>query len=112
MILKKNKLSIVVFLSVSVLLMFNLYNSSILVNATLIPHESISITEDAGFDTYGFPGTGDSSDPYIIENYEIITGDEYGIYITGTTMSFIIRNCYVDASWSGIFIHNVLVILE
>ncbi len=67
------------------------------------PHDPIIIGSDLGFDF--FPGHGIIESPYIIEGYNITTTDDYGIYISGTTKYFIIRNCYVDALYGGIYIH-------
>ncbi len=71
-----------------------------------IPHDSIEITNDSNFTDYGFPGYGNSTHPYIIENYEIITANDTGILISQTTMHFLIRNCYVNANINGIYIYN------
>jgi parallel beta-helix repeat protein len=63
----------------------------------------ILIESDANFSDYLFPGEGNSTHPYLIENY-IITGDfQYGIYIWNTTKHFIIRNCTISVG-NGIFI--------
>ncbi|GAH42515.1 unnamed protein product, partial [marine sediment metagenome] len=71
--------------------------------SALTPHSPISIGSDDDFITYGFPGSGNSTHPYIIENYNITTTNERGIYITGTHKYFLIRNCYVDAGIVGIY---------
>ncbi len=76
---------------------------------TLTPHEPIEILNDDNFTDYGFPGSGTSIAPYIIENYEIITTKERGISINDTTKYFIIRNCYVDAADYGIYLDHVTV---
>ncbi|MHA2335195.1 MAG: NosD domain-containing protein [Candidatus Hodarchaeales archaeon] len=54
-------------------------------------------------------GTGASADPYIIEGYQIINNTANGIYITGTTKHFIVRDCWVETSSSyyGITAYNV-----
>ncbi|MFW9851981.1 MAG: nitrous oxide reductase family maturation protein NosD [Candidatus Thorarchaeota archaeon] len=72
------------------------------ISLALVPHEPIEILNDGNFTDYGFDGTGTSGDPYIIEDYEIITNDDFGIYINGTTKHFIIRNCFTAASKRGI----------
>ena len=82
-----------------------LSNKEILVNYT--PHDSIMITHDDNFTIYSFPGNGSSVNPYIIENYSIITNDEIGINIEYTTKYFVIRNCYIDADQRGINIEDV-----
>jgi parallel beta-helix repeat protein len=72
------------------------------ISLALVPHEPIEILNDGNFTDYGFSGSGISGDPYIIEDYEIITAEDYGIYINGTTKHFVIRNCYTAASKRGI----------
>lgn len=72
----------------------------------LTPHGPIEILNDGDFIDYGFNGTGTIEDPYIIENYNITTNSEKGIYILGTTKHFVICNCYVDAKTYGIWISN------
>ncbi|MCG3217292.1 MAG: hypothetical protein KAS63_11225, partial [Candidatus Heimdallarchaeota archaeon] len=49
-----------------------------------IPHDPILIDSDDDFITYGFPGNGTEINPYIIENYNIITTTENGISISFT----------------------------
>ena len=71
-----------------------------------IAHNPITITNDGDFITYGFPGLGTAEDPYLIENYNITTNSEIGIYIEDTTKYFVIRNCYIDAYRRGIDIEN------
>ncbi len=73
----------------------------------LIPHSPFTITSDLDFETYGFPGNGLQNNPYIIENYEIISSAVKGISISDTTKFFVIRNCYVDVLTSGIYLSNV-----
>ncbi len=75
--------------------------------SSLIPHDPIYITSDGNFTDYGFPGAGTVDDPYLIEDYNITTTDVNGIYITGTTRYFAVRNCYVDAGNYGIHIYGV-----
>jgi len=76
-------------------------------NVSLVPSGSILIENDADFISYGFPGNGDASNPFRIENLEINTTDQAGIYITGTTDHFIIQNCEIQADAYGIFIESV-----
>ncbi|NPD89510.1 MAG: hypothetical protein HGN29_12395 [Asgard group archaeon] len=54
-----------------------------------------TIESDADFISYGFPGSGNASYPYIIENYTISGNYQYGINIRNTTKHFIIRNCTI-----------------
>ncbi|MFW9852674.1 MAG: right-handed parallel beta-helix repeat-containing protein [Candidatus Thorarchaeota archaeon] len=84
---------------------------TIFTNKTLIltDHVPIEIDSNSDFETLGCPGDGSLDDPYIIENYNIeSTGAlSYGIYITGTTAHFIIRNCYIVQDYFGIYIREV-----
>jgi len=73
--------------------------------SSLITHDPISITSDSAFSV--FPGSGTEEDPYLIENYNITTTSGDGVYITGTTKHFVIRNCYINAQGSGIYIYDV-----
>ncbi|MHA1217589.1 MAG: right-handed parallel beta-helix repeat-containing protein [Candidatus Heimdallarchaeaceae archaeon] len=72
------------------------------INATLTPHEPILIYNDANFSDYSLPGSGTALNPYIIENYNITTLNNAGIIVRNTTDYFVIRNCYVDASFAAI----------
>ena len=72
-----------------------------------ITHGAISITNNDNFTDYAFPGFGTLEDPYIIEGYSIITTNEIGINIEGTSKHFVIRNCYVNAGRRGINIEDV-----
>jgi len=71
----------------------------------LTSHAPIRINSDSEFNaTNGVTGgSGTSSDPYIIDNWDIdATGAGCGIYIGNTTKHFVIRNCTVyNASNSG-----------
>lgn len=67
-------------------------------------HSRITIYTDDDFESLGFPGSGTEEDPYIIENFNITTTSSYGIYIRKTTKYFVIRNCYIKSSSSGIFL--------
>ncbi len=113
----KPKISIRKFLCVSILIVGIITFSNMRVNSTTdsydpksytsyIPHDFINISHDGAFEV--FPGTGTEGDPYIIEGYEIIpTSSVYGIVVTGTTKYFVIRNCYIDAEFSGIKIDGI-----
>ena len=76
-------------------------------NLALTPHDPIEIISDDNFTDYGFDGKGSDVDPYIIEDYNITTSSEKGIYVNSTTMYFVIRNCYIDAEKYGVCIDNV-----
>jgi len=67
----------------------------------------IRITNDSNFTDYGLLGTGTPQDPFRIENLNIITSEDKGIYIFNTTKYFKIQNCFVDAYRSGIVIDSV-----
>ena len=78
-----------------------------LLDLSLTPHEPIEIINDGNFSDYGFLGTGEEIDPYIIEGYNIYTSIENGIYIAHTTKYFLIRDCSVNARDYGIHIGNI-----
>jgi len=71
---------------------------------SLTPHDPIYITSDSGFAV--FPGSGTEEDPYLIDGYNITTTST-GISITDTTKHFVIRNCYVETNYIGIYITDV-----
>ncbi len=74
---------------------------------SLVPHDSIVITEDNDFIVQGYPGNGAIDDPYIISNYEIIASNSYGIFIIDVTKCFTIRNCHIESNIDGTYIRNV-----
>ncbi len=113
---KQSNVSIRRFLCVSMLIVGISIFSSISLNATTIPsnplsyssltsHDPIFITSDSGLEV--FLGSGTEEDPYVIEGYSITTTNYAGIYISGTTKYFVIRNSYVDAEYVGIDISDV-----
>ena len=81
----------------------NFHDSDVI--SVLISHPSILILSDDDFAP--FPGTGSQINPYIIENYNITTTDYSGIYVSSTTKYFIIRNCFINAEESGIYLYSV-----
>jgi len=90
------------------------YNSDIQKNtfeANYIDHDPIVIVTDDNFTDYGFPGTGTSEDPYLIDNLEISSLDHYfidnGISIQDTTKHFVIKNCLISADLRAIVVTNV-----
>lgn len=99
----------IILIGLSILPVINSKSSNnsneLVVSLSLTSHASISITSDSELEV--FPGSGTEEDPYLIEGYEIITTDNIGISITGTTKYFIINNCYVEANYHGIDIYNV-----
>lgn len=74
---------------------------------SLTPHVAIYITHDSNFSDYGFPGLGTSSQPYRIENYNITTAEDVGIYIGGVDKYFIIQNCVINGNYRGIEIRDI-----
>ncbi|MCG3220612.1 MAG: right-handed parallel beta-helix repeat-containing protein [Candidatus Heimdallarchaeota archaeon] len=75
----------------------------------LTPHSPIDIDSNDDFASLGFNGSGSETDPYIIEGYIITSTDlaTSAISITGTTVFFTIRNCYLDGDYCGILISNI-----
>jgi len=71
-----------------------------------IMNKSLIIESDE--DLSAFPGSGTKNDPFIIEYYNIITENSSGIYISGTTKSILIKNCYIDAGEIGISLNNII----
>ncbi|MHA1185737.1 MAG: right-handed parallel beta-helix repeat-containing protein [Candidatus Heimdallarchaeota archaeon] len=68
----------------------------------------IEITQDNDFKIkYHFPGDGSITNPYIIENFNLHRYDGIAISITTTTKHFIIRNCTILGSETGIFLQNI-----
>ena len=72
-----------------------------------IDHAPIYINSDDDFESLGFQGNGTLDDPYIIENLRIETENNNGIFIEFTTKSYIIRNCFIDALSSSIYIADM-----
>ena len=75
-------------------------------------HPDISINGDSGFTNASGVvwGSGTSSDPYIIEGWDISVFQIYGIIVTGTTAYFTIRDCYIHHGGShhyGIYLNGV-----
>ena len=75
-------------------------------------HPTIAIYSDLDLENAAVSGTGDSGFPYILENWEIDTENNHGIYVTGTTNHFIIRNCtFIPntgySSYFGIYLNQV-----
>ena len=68
----------------------------------------IFIDEDSDFDSYGFPGNGSQTNPYIIENKHFMSVETLnGIEIHNTTKYFLIRDCSFDNMGYGITIIRV-----
>ena len=73
----------------------------------LTDHDPIIIWKDEDFIFYDFPGEGTRDNPFEIKNYNITTESKNGIYITNTTLHFIIQDCYIKAKDTGIYIEQV-----
>ena len=71
-------------------------------SSNLVPFYPINITSDYEFQqaalTYGWPGTGNSGDPYIISNYLIDNDTVIGIYLESITNYFVIENVAINGS--------------
>ncbi|MCK4845714.1 MAG: right-handed parallel beta-helix repeat-containing protein, partial [Candidatus Heimdallarchaeota archaeon] len=78
-------------------------SSRIINKLSFVTHEPLIIVQDSDFEV--FPGSGTIEDPYIIEGYNFTNTGFYGIYIEGTTKSFIVRNCYFSLSYYGIVVN-------
>jgi hypothetical protein len=68
-------------------------------------HDPIIINSNTEFNTTayseGWPGNGTRNNPFVISGLEILTDAESAISITGTTVYFVIRDCYlIGASYS------------
>ena len=71
-----------------------------------ITSDPLYIDNDSDLIGNSTSGSGTPIDPYVIEDLSIVTTDTYGIYIGSTTVSFIIKDCYIDAGDYGIYIVN------
>jgi parallel beta-helix repeat protein len=71
-------------------------------------HGPIVIDDDSDFVTYGFSGSGNPGDPYMIEGLRIVSDTgKPAIAITGTiTKYFRISNCTIEAT-NGLSAHGI-----
>jgi len=107
---KKLSLMILVLLAFQIILINevriqaaeNEISEEIITLNSLKPIDNITINSDSDFITYGFPGYGNETHPYLIEEYNITSNDQRGIYIRQTTFYFIIQGCYIHADTDGI----------
>lgn len=78
--------------------------------ASLTPHGPVIINNNRDFDNQGWPGYGNSTHPYIIEDLNI-TAVGVCINIADTTAFFEVRDCVISSaggSWDvGIHLYNV-----
>ena len=116
---------IIVFVVFSAFLFTSFYNhqvfdgeSSVSINTpslsvkpitnSYIMHIFIRIFSDADFLNYNLPGSGTQFDPYIFENLNISSYENYqAIRILFTTKHFIIRNCYFAFNKEAIHVEDV-----
>ncbi|NPD88745.1 MAG: hypothetical protein HGN29_08465 [Asgard group archaeon] len=110
---KINTLKILVLLFASFLVLNlnsvnNLIAESQIENPIDFSSSSIQIESDQDFIDLDFPGSGTESDPYVIENYQIVgDGINSGIEISNTTKHFLIKNCTIKYGLNGMFIEDV-----
>jgi len=85
---------------------------AIMTTGSYTPHAPIVITSNANFSALGFPGSGNSTHPYVVENYNVTTPGTC-ISISNTDAYFIIQNCLLtggDADGGdahGIYMYKV-----
>ena len=96
--LKLKRKVLAVFFLIVIFASLNISHTKSMSNEVYSPIELnappfFEIDSDDDFVSYGFPGSGNLTDPYIIENYTISGPYSYAIEITYTTKHFIIRNC-------------------
>jgi len=70
-------------------------------------HPYILIVGNNGFNTYSFPGNGSSSNPYLIKDLIIEADGFTGIFISDTSVHFIIRNCTILSTNFGLAFEEV-----
>ncbi|MHA1771753.1 MAG: right-handed parallel beta-helix repeat-containing protein [Candidatus Thorarchaeota archaeon] len=68
-------------------------------------HDPIIINSDLDFATQGWSGSGNSTDPYLIEGLHI--ANVTGITIGNTTVHFVIQNCLIESNQTAILLNNV-----
>ena len=68
----------------------------------------ICINSDIDLINYSFPGSGNETDPYRIEDLFIITTKDFGIYLQNTTKYILIINCSIHAHYAAIDIFNTI----
>ncbi|MEM3397270.1 MAG: NosD domain-containing protein [Thermoplasmata archaeon] len=75
-----------------------------------LPHSPILITSNQEFiqENGVVGGNGTVEDPYVIENWEIVTHNETAITVISTNVHFVIRNCLIKSnSGYGIFFGSI-----
>ncbi|MHA1346770.1 MAG: NosD domain-containing protein [Candidatus Heimdallarchaeaceae archaeon] len=92
---------ITIFLLLSTTLFMKNVGSSLEISSPPANHinyttsDPLYITNDSDLAGNATSGDGSANTPYVIEGLSIITGDSSAIYITGTTVNFTIRDCYL-----------------
>lgn len=81
---------------------------SLIDSSILVDHYPIIINSDSDLDTLGFLGEGTIANPYIIENFRIITDEFRSISISSTSKYITIQSCYTEARNSGIRIDDTV----
>jgi len=66
----------------------------------------ICINSDIDLISYSFPGSGNETDPYRIEDFSIITTKDFGIYLQNTSYHILVKNCSIHAHYAAIDIFN------
>ncbi len=69
-------------------------------------HDPIYITSDGDWATSGFPGDGTEGNPYVVSGYDITGVGSDAINIQGTTVHFVIEDCYLHGDGYGIYLYN------
>lgn len=75
--------------------------------------DPINILNNSAFGSggYNFPGSGTSTNPYLIEGYNITDGSSELIHIVNTSVYFEVRDCYFDGldntNYANILLDNV-----
>ncbi|MHA1198401.1 MAG: right-handed parallel beta-helix repeat-containing protein [Candidatus Heimdallarchaeaceae archaeon] len=109
--MKKRKISIYLVIVLSLLFLLSMRDSSVtnMNSSALVTSDSIEVFSDNDFITLGFPGSGTVENPYLIENYDIVSSDinNEGVYVQNTTKHFVIQNCEITNSFYGILVEDI-----
>ena len=71
-----------------------------------IAHDPIYIASDADWAASGFPGDGTEGNPYMISGYDITGVGGDAVNIQGTTVHFVIEDCYLHGDGYGVYMYN------
>ena len=72
-----------------------------------IKNKPIIIWQDDDFKNFDFLGDGSIDNPYLIDNFKIITDSKYSIFIFHTFKHFVIQNCHINGKEYGIYLDNI-----